>query len=75
MNNGEYNQIIKQQTKHWRQKATIDWYRFGDTDSKFLFNMVMQRRQQNTIYIIKDDNGEFLQKLLGKDVFIFSKTL
>ncbi|XP_050207419.1 uncharacterized protein LOC126656837 [Mercurialis annua] len=44
----------------WLQKSRYDWIIDGDRNSAFFHKKVKQRRRQNRILMLKDDNGVYI---------------
>lgn len=55
------NDALKMETEYWREKANLRWMQEGDRNTKDFHNVVMQRRQQNFILKIRDDNGNWVR--------------
>ncbi|KAF9619937.1 hypothetical protein IFM89_010553 [Coptis chinensis] len=56
----EHNDILVQKANHWGQKACLDWFQYGEQNTRFYHNIVSCRRQRNHIHSIKDTNGAIL---------------
>jgi hypothetical protein len=47
----------KQEEILWRQKSRIQWLQEGERNTKFFHNSMIQRRHQNIIVSLKDQQG------------------
>eukprot|EP00253_Pinus_taeda_P025221 PITA_25221 len=48
----------KQEEILWRQKSRINWLREGERNTKFFHQAMIQHRQRNRIFLIKNEAGE-----------------
>eukprot|EP00253_Pinus_taeda_P033889 PITA_33889 len=48
----------KQEEILWRQKSRINWLREGERNTKFFLQAMIQNRQRNQIFSIKNEAGE-----------------
>jgi hypothetical protein len=48
---------LEQEDLKWRQRAKMDWFKFGDRNSKFFHACANQRRKANNIDHIHDEGG------------------
>ncbi|KAF5200779.1 hypothetical protein FRX31_009633 [Thalictrum thalictroides] len=73
----QITEILEQQALHWKQKCTMDWYKFGDLDTKFFHGIVLQRRRNQFIYQIKGTNGVMLTKReeIGNRFIVFFREI
>ena len=53
----ELNDLLDQEDMKWRQRAKVDWLRFGDRNTKFFHASATQRRKKNQILKIQDERG------------------
>jgi len=49
--------LLQLEEIHWAQKSREKWFNFGDKNTKYFQAMVHDRRRQNQIWRLKDDNG------------------
>ena len=52
---GQMEERWKQEEILWRQKSKVDWLRQGERNTKFFHQEMIQRRQRNRIFSIKDE--------------------
>lgn len=48
----------KQEDILWKQKSRINWIREGERNTKFFHQAMIQHRQRNKIFSIKNEEGE-----------------
>lgn len=54
---GEINRLLEMEDIRWRQRAKRNWYAHGDRNTQYFHTWANQRRRQNYIGSIKDDDG------------------
>jgi hypothetical protein len=54
----EINDILEHEDMRWKQRAKQHWYLAGDKNTQFFHSWVNQRRKQNTIHNVTDDEGK-----------------
>ncbi|XP_059436088.1 uncharacterized protein LOC132169016 [Corylus avellana] len=84
-NNLEWGEISKlqddlklrmaQEELRWRQRAKIDWLKFGDKNTKIFHACANQRRRSNHIKSIIDENGVFWENDVGGAFVNYFSTL
>ncbi|XP_062085625.1 uncharacterized protein LOC133791722 [Humulus lupulus] len=55
----------KNYIQYLSQKAKVDWIKSGDENTKMFHTSLKVRRQQNTIYSIRDQNGNWVDNQEG----------
>lgn len=55
---GQLEERRKQEEILWRQKSRINWLREGEINTKFFHQAMIQHRQRNRIFSIKNAEGE-----------------
>ncbi|XP_056698437.1 uncharacterized protein [Spinacia oleracea] len=65
------------QESAYRQKAIIQWFQVGDSNSKFFFSAIKERLAKNSIDILYDDTGKKLSTTqeIQEEVSSFYKNL
>lgn len=53
----DFKLLMKQEELKWRQRAKVDWLKFGDKKSKFYHACANQRCKVNKISNISDDRA------------------
>lgn len=49
--------VCKEEEKYWRDKARVDWLKFGDKNTSFFHAKTVQRRAQNKIRGLEMTDG------------------
>ncbi|VFQ84578.1 unnamed protein product [Cuscuta campestris] len=52
-------QVGNLEHSYWKQKCNLKWLKEGDANTKFFHNLVKERRRQQKIMGLKDDQGKF----------------
>jgi hypothetical protein len=53
----ELQNLLDQENLRWKQRAKINWLKYGDRNTKFYHACANQRKKSNQIYKIKDEQG------------------
>jgi hypothetical protein len=51
----ELQNLLDQENLRWKQRAKINWLKYGDRNTKFYHACANQRKKSNQIYKIKDE--------------------
>jgi hypothetical protein len=54
---GEIAEILEREDSKWKQRAKQNWYRGGDRNTQYFHAWASQRRKQNEIKHISDEDG------------------
>lgn len=67
----ELNELLQQEELMWFQRSRANWLRDGDHNTKYYHLKVVQIRRWNKIFVIKYDNGHYMddEKHI-KDIFV-----
>ena len=55
----EIQKLMEMEGIRWRQRAKVDWLKFGDRNTKFFHSYANSRRKKNHIEWIKDGMGQW----------------
>ena len=58
----ELNELVDKEEVLWRQRSKCLWLKEGDRNTKFFHTMASNRRKNNLVVRIMDDNGEWKTK-------------
>ncbi|XP_062076508.1 uncharacterized protein LOC133781498 [Humulus lupulus] len=61
----DFSVAHKNYIQYLSQKAKVDWIKSGDENTKMFHTSLKVRRQQNTIYSIRDQNGNWVDNQEG----------
>jgi len=61
----EKQKILKEEEVTWRLKSRALWLREGDRNTKYFHKVANARRNINTIWLIKDDEGDSIHSQEG----------
>ncbi|KAK5775145.1 hypothetical protein PVK06_043014 [Gossypium arboreum] len=53
----QLNFEIEKNEHYWKQKARVNWLKFGDRNTTFFNSQAIQRRRRNFIHKLKDEEG------------------
>ncbi|KAH1096515.1 hypothetical protein J1N35_013436 [Gossypium stocksii] len=53
----QLNFDIEKDECYWKQRARVDWLKFGDKNTAYFHSQAIQRRRRNLIRKLKDDEG------------------
>lgn len=69
----ELEEILLQEEKFWHQKASRNWVKFGDKNSRYFHNSIILRRRANWINGIFFSNGAWCteEHNLGRKLLYF----
>lgn len=50
------NELWRQKEMYWGQRSRLKWIQWGEKNSRFFHATVLQRRERNNLYRLKDEN-------------------
>ncbi|XP_013720866.1 uncharacterized protein LOC106424654 [Brassica napus] len=57
---GKWQMLFKAETKFYRQKSRVQWYKLGDRDTIFYHMYVVQRAPKNHIHFLRDATNQMI---------------
>ncbi|KAF3586286.1 hypothetical protein F2Q69_00030674 [Brassica cretica] len=57
---GKWQMLFKAETKFYRQKSRVQWYKLGDRDTIFYHMSVVQRATRNHIHFLRDATNQMI---------------
>ncbi|XP_070056982.1 uncharacterized protein [Nicotiana tomentosiformis] len=59
--NAQYTRHLKLEEKVLKQKTQLQWFKDGDSNSKYFHSLIRGRRRKLYIQKIKDEDGDWIQ--------------
>lgn len=53
----DVNQLLEHEDIKWRQRSKENWMKYGDQNIRFFHASATQKKRQNLVYSIHDENG------------------
>ena len=53
----DLNQLLEKEEKMWQQRSRVQWLENGDKNTKFFHGIATQRKRQNFIKGLRDEEG------------------
>lgn len=57
----DINCLWRQEELYWSQRSRLKWLKFGDKNSRFFHATIVQRRDRNKLYRLKDKDGVWVE--------------
>lgn len=59
----EINDLLDSEEIMWQQRSKVQWMRLGDRNTKYFHSKALQRKKENAINRIMDENGNWCETI------------